>query len=57
MAKIRKNRLLTRKELINLLSRLNVPLPEKQDPNSLFTALLADDPIPPFPPPPSAKKK
>ena len=50
MAKIKKNRALKRKEIIDLLLKLNIPLPAKQDVDTLFTTLV--DGKPPFPPPP-----
>jgi hypothetical protein len=52
----KKNRILTRKELIALLLKLKVTLPEKQDPDSLFTALDGEIKKPPFPPPPGNKE-
>jgi hypothetical protein len=45
----KKNRILTRKELIALLLKLGITLPEKQDSNTLFTAL--DEEIKKPPPP------
>jgi hypothetical protein len=54
--RLKKNRILKRKELIQVLLKLKVKLPEKQDPDSLFTALLDEAGKPPFPPPPGTQE-
>jgi hypothetical protein len=53
---IKKNRLLTKDELLWLMHKLLIPLPEKQDANTLFTALADEIKKPPPPPPPGSKK-
>ena len=57
MAKKLKNRILTKKELEKILLRLNVPLPDTQTQDSLFTTLLAEIKKPPPPPPPGLNKR
>jgi hypothetical protein len=52
MAKLKKNRKLTPKELAIVLQKLGVVLPVKQTGDTLFTALDEEIKKPPFPPPP-----
>jgi hypothetical protein len=50
--KKKKNRMLRKEELIKLLLKLKLSLPEKQDQDSLFTVLEEEIKKPPPPPPP-----
>jgi hypothetical protein len=53
MAKLKKNRKFTPKELILILQKLGVILPEKQTGDTLFTVLLEETDDKKKPPPPT----
>jgi hypothetical protein len=55
--KLKKNRILTKKELIQILLLLTGDIPVEKTADGLFTVLMEESKKPPFPPPPGLKKK